>query len=358
MGINRNALSKMYDTMTVEHKVCIIGSGNWASTIAMIIGENVKIFEQFNKEIKMWVFEELVNGRKLTEIINETHENPKYLPGFKLPTNIVATSNIEDTVKDADYIIVCLPHQFVKKTCEPIKSVVKQSAIGISLVKGFEVTETGAELMTDVLENLLNIPFGVLSGANIANEVAAGQFCEATVAFKNLDRGLEWKKLFNTSFFHVRVIKDIKGPQVCGALKNVVAIAAGIIEGLKYGDNTKAAIMRIGLAEIKSYCHKYYDGVDDSTFFESCGIADLITTCNGGRNRKAGIAMVEKQMSIEQIEMELLGGQKLQGTLTAREVYQVLRKSNQLAHFPLFTTVYKICYEQLSPKKLVTLFES
>ncbi len=349
-------LGQMLNTMTLDKKVCLIGSGNWASTIAMIVGENVKNFDQFSNEIKMWVFEEQVNGKNLTDIINDTHENPKYLPGFKIPTNVAAMSDIKRVVEDADYIIVCLPHQFVRKTCEQMKSVIKPSAIGISLVKGFEVTEHGSELMTDVLEEVLNVKFGVLSGANIANEVAAGEFCEATIAFSNYDQGLEWKKLFHSSFFHVNVIKDVKGPQVCGALKNVVAIAAGIVDGLKYGDNTKAAIMRIGLEEIRNYCFKFYNGIEESTFFESCGIADLITTCSGGRNRKAGQAMVEKGMTIDQIEMELLGGQKLQGTLTAREVYQVLRRENQLNQFPLFTTVYRICYDQLDPKKLVSLF--
>ena len=341
---------------TAKPKVCLIGSGNWASTIAMIIGDNVQKLEHFENQVNMWVFEETVNHKKLTEIINETHENVKYLPGFKIPSNVVASPNMEEVVSGSDFIIVCLPHQFVKKTCAQMKPFIKSSAIGISLVKGFEVTDSGAELMTDVLEEMLGIPFGVLSGANIANEVAAGQFCEATIGFSNLDQGLEWKRLFYTSYFHVSVIKDVKGPQVCGALKNVVAIAAGIIDGLKYGDNTKAAIMRIGLMEIRHYSKLFYNGIEDNTFFESCGIADLITTCNGGRNRKAGEAMVLKGMSIEQIEQELLGGQKLQGTLTAREVYQVLMKANQLNGFPLFTTVYKICYEQLSPLKLVNLF--
>eukprot|EP00835_Amoeboradix_gromovi_P001931 NODE_99_length_20944_cov_0.552746.p3 type:complete len:358 gc:universal NODE_99_length_20944_cov_0.552746:10827-11900(+) len=351
-------LQKLASNMLVTHekKVCLIGSGNWASTIAMIVGQNVAKFEDFDNEIKMWVFEEDIDGKKLTSIINTKHENVKYLPGHAIPANVIATSDMEDVVTGADYIIICLPHQFVKKTCTQMKSFVKPSAVGISLVKGFEVTEDGAELMTDVLEEMLKIQFGVLSGANIANEVAKGQFCEATVAFSKIDQGLQWKKLFDTSFFHVNVIKDVKGPQVCGALKNVVAIAAGIISGLQYGDNTKAAIMRIGLMEIRKYCHKFYDGIEDETFFESCGVADLITTCNGGRNRKAGQAMVQQNMTIEQIEAELLGGQKLQGTLTAREVYQVLRKANQLNAFPLFTTVYKICYEQLSPRMLVNLF--
>ena len=357
MGLN-SKLDSMSKSMTVESKVCLIGSGNWASVIARIIGENVKTLDHFNQNINMWVFEEIVNGQKLTDIINTTNENVKYLPGHKLPTNVRATPNMEEVVSGADYIIVCLPHQFVKRTCMQMKPFVKPTAVGISLVKGFEVTDTGAELMTDLLEEMLNIPFGVLSGANIANEVAENQFCEATIGFSNLDQGAEWKRLFDTSYFHVSVIADVKGPQICGALKNVVAIAAGIVDGLKYGDNTKAAIMRIGLMEIRNYSKLFYKGIEDNTFFESCGIADLITTCNGGRNRKAGAAMVEKKMSIEQIEAELLGGQKLQGTLTAREVYQVLRKANQLNNFPLFVTVYKICYEQLTPEKLVSLFNS
>ena len=143
------------------------------------------------------------------------------------------------------------------------------------------------------------------------------------------------------------IVKDTVGVELCGALKNIVAIGAGFCDGLGYGGNTKAAIIRIGLKEMKKFCNMFYDGIDDDTFLESCGVADLITTCFGGRNRKCAAAFAEagKSKSLDVIEAELLGGQKLQGTLTAKEVNHVLKMKGLEKEFPFFTTVYKISYE-------------
>ena len=143
------------------------------------------------------------------------------------------------------------------------------------------------------------------------------------------------------------IVKDTVGVELCGALKNIVAIGAGFVDGLGYGGNTKAAIMRIGLLEMKKFCNMFYNDIDDDTFLESCGVADLITTCFGGRNRKCAeaFAAAGKKKSLDEIEAELLGGQKLQGTLTAKEVNHVLKMKGLEHEFPLFTQVYKIAYE-------------
>lgn len=152
-----------------------------------------------------------------------------------------------------------------------------------------------------------------------------------------------------------RVFAPLAGVELCGALKNIVAIGAGFSDGLGYGGNTKAAIIRIGLQEMMRFCKKFYSGVEDSTFFESCGVADLITTCFGGRNRKCAEAFVKSGKSWEEIEKELLNGQKLQGTLTAAEVFQVLRRTDSAAEFPFFTTVYRIAFAGDPPSNIVTL---
>merc|ERR1711966_217231 len=154
-------------------------------------------------------------------------------------------------------------------------------------------------------------------------------------------------KLFDCPTFRVRAVDDIAGVELCGALKNVVALGAGFCDGLSYGGNTKAAIIRIGLEEMTAFIRHFHPGVKDSTFLESCGVADLITTCFGGRNRKCAeaFAAAGKSKSLEVIEAELLGGQKLQGTLTAKEVNHILKMKGLEDEFPFFTTVYKISYE-------------
>ena len=113
------------------------------------------------------------------------------------------------------------------------------------------------------------------------------------------------------------------------------------------GDNTKAAIIRLGLMEMRKFCRVFYAGTKDDTFFESCGVADLITTCYGGRNRKVAEAHVLSGKSFEQLEQELLNGQKLQGPLTAKEIHELLRGRNMTHEFPLFTAVYRVVYENL-----------
>lgn len=118
-----------------KYKVALIGSGNWGSAIATIIGVNAERHPHFDNEIKMYVFQEQVDGKNLTDIINETHENVKYLPKIKLPTNIVAVPDVVETAKDADILIVVIPHQFVPRTCAPLKGKLKDGAFAISLNK-------------------------------------------------------------------------------------------------------------------------------------------------------------------------------------------------------------------------------
>jgi len=148
-------------------------------------------------------------------------------------------------------------------------------------------------------------------------------------------------------------VNDPSSVELCGALKNIVAVAAGFVDALRMGDNTKAAIIRIGLMEIRKFAKMIEPKSNDETFFQSCGVADLITTCYGGRNRKVAEAFVLTGKSIEQLEKEMLNGQKLQGFDTAKEVYSYLENENMTQEFPLFTRVYSICYEGLSAASIV-----
>merc|ERR1711953_955866 len=178
-------------------KVCIVGSGNWGSAIARLVGFNAaRLPERFQKEVAMWVFEEEVNGRKLTEIINTDHENVKYLPGRKLPENIRAVPDIVTAAQDADFLIIVLPHQFIERSIQPLKGKLKPGASCISLVKGFDILPTGGiQLISDVLKKHLNIPVAVLMG----------------VIFKSM---------FDTPNFRVTVVNDAVTVEMCGALKN------------------------------------------------------------------------------------------------------------------------------------------
>merc|ERR1711907_181926 len=135
-------------------------------------------------------------------------------------------------------------------------------------------------------------------------------------------------KVFDCQTFRVSAVDDIPGVELCGALKNVVALGAGFCDGLDYGGNTKAALVRIGLQEMKKFIRYFYPEVKDATFLESCGVADLITTCFGGRNRKCAEAFVRAKgaKDWDTIEKEMLGGQKLQGTLACEEMTKIIAR--------------------------------
>ncbi|GCB76456.1 hypothetical protein scyTo_0018346, partial [Scyliorhinus torazame] len=310
-------------------KVCIVGSGNWGSVIGKIIGENVAKSERFDRTVSMWVFEEMVSGRKLTEIINTDHENVKYLPGYMLPANVVAVPDLLDAARDAGILVFVVPHQFIRRTCDELKGHIKPSTIGVSLIKGVDVGLDGLKLISDIIREMLGIEVSVLMGANLASEVAAEKFCESTIGAANIAHGKVLKELLQTRNFRIRVVAEADTVEICGALKNVVAVGAGFCDGLGCGGNTKAAVIRLGLMEMIAFARLHCKGpVLCSTFLESCGVADLITTCYGGRNRKIAEAFTVTGKTIEQLEQDMLNGQKLQGPQTAVEINRTLKLQN------------------------------
>ena len=183
----------------------------------------------------MWVFEEVVQGRKLTEIINSTHENVKYLPNIPLPDNIVATPELLNSVEGASLLVFVIPHQFVKGVCEQLKNKIAPHCRAISLIKGVDAGgQSGLTLISDLIRESLEIDVSVLMGANIAIEVAQEKFCESTIGYTVKDNADVFQKVFNTPYFRVNTVQDVAGVELCGALKNVVAVAAGLVDGLKY----------------------------------------------------------------------------------------------------------------------------
>ncbi|XP_030580506.1 glycerol-3-phosphate dehydrogenase 1-like protein [Archocentrus centrarchus] len=341
-------------------KVCIVGSGNWGSAIARIIGNNARSLQHFATTVKMWVFEENISGRKLSDIINTEHENIKYLPGYKLPENVVAVPKLCDAAEGADLLVFVVPHQFIRKLCDEMVGCVSTKARGITLIKGIDEGPEGLKLISDIIREKMGIDVSVLMGANIANEVAAEKFCETTIGSRNLENGLLFKELLQTPNFRITVVDDADTVELCGALKNIVAVGAGFCDGLQCGDNTKAAVIRLGLMEMIAFTKLFSKNgtVSTATFLESCGVADLITTCYGGRNRRVAEAFAKTGKSIVVLENELLNGQKLQGPATSAEVYRILQQKGLVNKFPLFTAVYQICFEGRPVQEMISCLQS
>eukprot|EP00558_Chaetoceros_sp_UNC1202_P009466 CAMPEP_0197248028 /NCGR_PEP_ID=MMETSP1429-20130617/32628_1 /TAXON_ID=49237 /ORGANISM="Chaetoceros sp., Strain UNC1202" /LENGTH=403 /DNA_ID=CAMNT_0042709097 /DNA_START=78 /DNA_END=1289 /DNA_ORIENTATION=- len=360
-------------------KVCIVGSGNWGSAISIMIGNNCRRLADCYTDVNMWVFEEDIQldgkTRKLSQVINEQHENVKYLSGIELPHNIIAVPDLEEACRDATLLIFVLPHQFLPPLLRKLRRVVHPSCRGVSLIKGLDFDKANKKpvLISQTIEDIMSTdsntphPFscGVLMGANVADEVAKGQICESTLAsnfdpIDGIDMNERTRKIFDSPSFRVQHVKDVAGAEVSGALKNIVALGAGFVDGLDHlGGNTKAALLRVGMKEMIKFCRTFFEGIRDDTFLESCGMADLITTCYGGRNRKCAEAFTrrrtaesEREWNAEEcedlwksVEKELLNGQKLQGTLACKEVYMVLESRDLLSSFPLIHKTYQIAFQ-------------
>lgn len=188
-----------------------------------------------------------------------------------------------EAAKDADILIFVVPHQFIRGLGAQLLGKIKTTAVGLSLIKGFDIAEGGGmELISHVITKHLKIPCSVLMGANLAGEVAEEKFCETTIGCRDMKIAQIFRDLFSTPNFRVVVVGDVDAVEICGALKNIVACGAGFVDGMGLGDNTKAAVIRLGLMEMIKFVDVFYPGSRLSTFFESCGVADLITTCYGG----------------------------------------------------------------------------
>merc|ERR1719453_36829 len=269
--------------------------------------------------------------------------------------NVVADPDLASACTDSTLLVFVLPHQFLGRICPQMTTMAK-GCRALSLIKGIEFGESGPILISNMIKDAMGgMDFSVLMGANVANEVARDDFCESTVGFADKKNGATWQRLLDCPTFSVGSIGDVAGVELCGALKNVVALGAGFCDGLGMGGNTKAAIIRIGLKETIKFAKMFFSGIQDDTFLESCGLADLVTTCFGGRNRKCAEAFAKGEGTWDEIEADLLKGQKLQGTITSKDVSTVLKARKMEAEFPLFTRIHEIAYEGKPVKSIIEL---
>jgi len=281
-----------------------------------------------------------------------------YLPGIKLPANVKAITDVKKAVEGAHVLVWVLPHQFIPRTAESVKDVIHPNAISVSMVKGgVDIAKDGLKLCSETIAEIVGHSVSVIMGANVANEVARGDFCEATVGATDAMTGAVHQMVFNTKSFSVNVVDEVASVELCGALKNVVALAAGFTDGLGMGSNTKAAIVRLGLKEMEAFIKHFYPKTSAHVFSESCGVADLITTCFAGRNRKCAEAFAASRVDgkgrdWEELESELLNGQKLQGVLTAMEIYPLIELHGLEPQLPLICATYKIACKGAHPKVL------
>lgn len=311
----------------------VLGAGGWGLGLALAAhraGHTVTVWSCFEKEI-----EELVTKR----------ENVRLLPGVKIPEEISFTTNIS-LVGSANRVVVAVPSIYLRKTVEQIVPYVKEDTIIIDATKGIE-DKTGLR-MSQIIEELLpQNPIVALSGPTHAEEVGRGLPTSIVSASHNMEAAKRVQDDFMHSSLRVYVNPDIIGVELGGALKNVIALSAGICDGMNVGDNSKAALMTRGLAEMARLGEAL--GANRETFFGLTGVGDMIVTCNSAfsRNHRAGVH-IGKGLSPKQA-VELVG--TVEGFYAVYSAYQLAQKHG--VEMPIVEQCYAICYENKDPRLAV-----
>lgn len=316
------------------NKIAVIGAGSWGTALAKLLGDQ-------GENVHLWGH----TPDHVAALIQE-RENKKYLPGAALPETIQPVSDLTKAVEGADCVVMVVPSHGYREVFERLAPVLKEGTIVVSAVKGIE--NTTLQTMTQVMLDTLNkqnchrsIQLGVLSGPSFAAEVASGQPTAVTVAFEDKEAACRIQELFSTSFFRSYTSNDVIGLEICAAMKNVVAIAAGIGDGLGYGLNSRAALITRGLAEITRLGVKL--GAQPLTFSGLGGLGDLVLTCTGGlsRNRTVGLKLGEgKTLDQALSEMTMVA----EGVRTTKSCHNLAQKHE--VEMPILEQTYQILYEQ------------
>jgi glycerol-3-phosphate dehydrogenase (NAD(P)+) len=327
----------------MSKKIAVIGGGGWGTSLALLMAD-----KGFN--IAVWVYE-----KELVATINERHENILFLPGVPLSPRIRATSSLEESIEGADAVLFAVPSHVARPVLMKLGPTLNKSTPVISATKGIE-NETML-LMSQVMEEVLPASrsnIAALSGPSFAKEVCQHHPTAVSLAAKDHDLAVRLQPLFTTPYFKAFITTDILGVQIGGALKNVIALAAGGADGLGFGHNTRAALISRGLAEITRLGKAL--GADPKTFSGLSGLGDLILTSTGAlsRNRTVGyrIGLGVKLPEILK-EMKMVA----EGIQTARAAYHLARKHG--VRMPIVQEVYSVLFEEKDPRQAVTdLMES
>lgn len=312
-------------------RFAVIGGGSWGTTIADLLA--TKGFK-----VKLWARE-----REVVESINSKNINEFYLPQIKLSKNLRAFEDINAAISGVDVLINAVPVQFIRKVFNQIKER-KNIRIVLNLSKGIEIDtlKIPSEILTEFFKPDI---IYTLSGPNFATEIAQKKPAATTIAGKDRKTRILLQKIFSTPYFRVYENDDIIGCEIAGAVKNVVAIAAGISDAMGFGNNAKAALITRGLNEIRNLGKT--KGAKDITFLGLSGLGDLVLTCNSNISRNYTFGYnIAKYRKINQ------GLYIAEGFYTAKAVYNLSKKL--AIQMPISHQVYMIIYKKKDPKKALT----
>ncbi len=311
-------------------KITVLGAGSWGTTLALVLVGNAH-------DVQLWTYK-----KEQAAAMQELHENPQFLPGIHLPPRLQIVTDIEAACTHRDMIVAAVPSQFLRSVLTRIADLDLTHTIICNVAKGIENTTymTMSEVMLDVLHHEKKGNLAILSGPSHAEEVSK-QIPTAVVAASFKERTAKIvQDAFLTSYFRVYLNDDIRGVELGGALKNVIAVAAGISDGAGFGDNTKAAIMTRGIYEITRLGVQL--GAQPRTFAGLSGVGDLIVTCMSrhSRNRYVG-EQVGKGIPLQTVLKEMV--MVAEGVATARSALELEKKYN--VELPIITEVHRVLFE-------------
>ena len=311
-------------------KITIIGDGAWGTTLAVHLSRKkyrVMLWGAFPSNIAQCV---------------KFRENKKFLPGLKIPSEVRLTADIDEAVSFGEMVVLSVPSEYLAGTLARIKNTSYKKKIFVSVIKGID-PKTFKRMSQTIHDHLAHVPLVVLSGPTIASEVAAGIPTTAVAACSNEKLAMMVQRVFNSDTFRIYTNSDMIGVEIVGSVKNVIALACGICDGLKLGTNTKAALLTRGLAEMTRLGAAL--GGRRETFYGLAGLGDLATTCFSpkSRNRTVGEALGRGRKI-----KDILGHMNAvaEGVVTAKAVYHLSRKRK--IPMPIVTEVFKIIFENKS----------
>ncbi len=324
----------------MKERIGVVGGGSWGTALANLLAGKGYV-------VDWWIFES-----DLCRQIQERRENNVYLPGVTLSENLRPTNDLAIAVREKGLVLIVVPSHVMRPVSAQMAAHLSPGALVVSASKGIE-NETQLTMSGVIRETLPELPpehFAVLSGPSFASEVARGVPTVVTVASHDLVCAQKVQQVFATPSFRVYTNDDVIGVELGGAVKNVVAIAAGIVDGLGLGLNTRAALITRGLTEIRRLGRAM--GANPRTFTGSAGLGDLVLTCTGDLSRNHTVG---KKIGQGMRLPEAIGDMKMvaEGVKTARSLYNLSQRLQ--VEMPISHAVYHILYNDLSPKEALTL---
>jgi len=306
--------------------VGLLGGGSWGTTVASLTAKN--------SPTVIWA-----RNPKTVEEINTHHTNEKYLPNAKLTPSLRASNSIKETVENADVVVMGVPAQSFRAVLEEAKPHIRPWVPIINLAKGLELSTK--KRMTEIIEEIMpGHPAGVLTGPNLAKEIHFGNAAAAVIAMVDDTIAMKLQSVFSSGLFRVYTNTDVIGCELGGALKNIIAIASGMGDGANAGDNTRAAIITRGLAELTRLGIAM--GGKKSTFAGLAGMGDLVATCSSSKSRNHHVGFqLGRGKSLEEIVGEM--NEVAEGVKTAKVVMELAKEYK--IDMPISKEIYKVLYE-------------